>query len=361
VPIPELASLNTFAKLLDTPLNPIVAYTVMEGTTVTSLSLNMQLGDDDLSDFIVAVWNVNAGTVVLPMGGIAIDGSILAGSEDRLLFGVDENRNAKGLDLNTDGDTSDFVPYWVNLANPAIAYGLGFAMTTTQDAPVPIVCGHFGVMLASESGQGPVPVILNSGDTDTSDNVAFVIVMEGSNTQSINTHLATEQFICFPNQDFFFLTSSETGQGGVDLNGDMDTGDIVPILFTVQSNGTLRRGHDGVNIDGPISFQVCPDFIRIWGNAKESNIYGDINEDGDLDDYGIVVTRISRGEGKILSFRPISTSDSDGMSPVVVIDDSTVIFPYVESMFSTGLNGNAPCGDSDTLDTILMYVRTFCY
>ena len=363
VPNTALAATNGIAGLLGTSLDPIVVYIVDEAGATPAVSLNGQFSDADVADEIVAVWNVNSGVVTLPMGGVAVDGATLAGSEDRLFFAATESGNGTGIDLNGDGDTADRIPYWVDLQFPAVTFGLGVAMATTSQAPGPQVCGHVGLFLASEQDQGATGTNFNASalDSDTSDNVAFAILMEGANTQAFNTGLATTQILCFEGENFFFLTSSESDQGGVDLNGDGDTGDLVPIMFTLQPNGTFLRAQDGVNIDGPIAFQPCAEFIRIWGNAKESNIYGDINEDGDIDDYGIVVTRISRGEGKILSFKPISTSDADGTAAPRVLDENTVLFPMVESMFAQGLNGNAPSGDSDVSDTILMYVRTFCF
>lgn len=360
VPVPALASSTGVAGLYGTEAQPVVAYLIDEGAPAMAASLNSQFGDADTSDEILAVWDVFGGTVVLPLGGVDVDPDSLAASEDRLVFAVRESQNGPGIDLNSDGDTQDRVLFWLDLFNPAISHGTGLAIATTARVPAPRVCDRLCIFLVSESDQGNTNLNPGDGDADTSDNVAFAIVMEGVNTQSFNTGLATDQIRCFPGESLFFLICFESDQGGVDLNNNGSTGDLVPIMFTQLPGGTFLRGAEGVNIDGPISFQVCPGYVRIWGNAKETNIYGDINNDGDLDDYGIVVTRISRPEGKIVSFRPVHASDQDGTSPVIVIDDQTVLFPFSEAVQGPGLNGNAPSGDTDVADTILMVVRTDC-
>ena len=359
IPTTAHAATAGTAGILGTVMNPVIAYMVEESGNALGGNLNGAFGDTDESDAIIALWDVQAGVVTLPQGGVAVDDDGVGASADRLVYGFREGGNGPtsgGVDINGDGDLQDSVLHWVDLADPTTAYG-----TVYEVEPGLKVCDHFVIFGVDEAD---VQANLNaqSGDTDTGDFVAHSLILENGNQVPVNSGFAMEQSICFLGENLFFITSSEAAQGGADLNNDGDTGDIVPVMFNILESGVVVRGQEVVSVDGPITFQVCKDFVRVFGNASEENIYGDMNEDGDTGDYNIVSTAISRPGGDILSFIPLGTTDAisgERHSPMLV-GRETVLFPFTEAAFGAGLNGNESCGDTDALDVILMYIHAPC-
>ncbi|MCC7078244.1 MAG: hypothetical protein IT198_14070 [Acidimicrobiia bacterium] len=169
----------------------------------------------------------------------------------------------------------------MNLGLADSAYPGGYPGVVAPDRD-----GGFGAVV-SEAGQGNTDL---NGDGDTDDSVLHLVTHTGAAT---NLGLATvshldEMCNCrFPSLDDGGLafTVSEPEQGGTDLNGDGDSSDF-SVLHTVDPGGTvtdrsnaLPWGFAGVGLDGGgLAFGV-----------SESGQGGiDLNGDGDLADFSVL-------------------------------------------------------------------------
>lgn len=346
------------------PTTPVVMYARDEMSTgMSGTNFNSAFSDADAEDFVLAIWDVVAGTETFPLGGLAVDPFQFAGSDTRAAFVASEEANGGVQDFNGDGDAMDEVPYWLDL-NTSLFLATNIGMATVPGAAQIQICDLYIVFVADEISQGPLGTNLNalSGDADTDDAVAHWLDITAPGNAIVNTGFATSAVLCFDGDNVLFLTSDEAAQGPSDLNGDGDQSDIVPIYFRVDvANQALIQGVSSIIIDGPVAFQVCPTQIRIFGNSSESNLNEDFNEDGDMDDYALVASRIRRVDGEIQSFAVIHSTDRDGTAFPVVIDTDTVVFPFAEDMAGIGLNLNSASGDSDVSDTILMVANPNCF
>jgi len=344
-----------------TPATPYICYAIDESNEADT-NLNGGFADNDTMDFVIAVWDVNAGVETLPLGGLAVDPFQLSANATRMAFVAKEADNGSSLDLNGDGDTLDEMPYWADIASPALATNVGLA--STPGVAQLSVCDLYLVFNASESSQGASGTNYNTwtGDTDSSDDVAHWLDISVPGLPLRSLRYATTALLCIDGENTIFITSDEGDNGpNLDINGDGDQSDIVPIYFRVDAaNGAVVQGISPIITDGPLAFQVCPTQVRIFGNASEANLNNDFNEDGDFDDYAIVASLIRRNDGEIQKFTFIHGSDRDGSSFPILIDANTIIFPFSEEMVGTGLNYNGAAGDTDASDTIFMFANTPC-
>ncbi|MAG56476.1 MAG: hypothetical protein CMJ83_09310 [Planctomycetes bacterium] len=349
-------------EIAGTPAAPVFAYAVDEiSIGLMGTNFNSGMSDVDVSDQVLALWDVMAGTETFPLGGIAIDGAQISGTATRVAFVGSEDDNGSVQDFNSDADFLDEVPFWMDLAATGLANSVGIAAELGQ-ARIQL-CDSYMIFIASESDDGVGGTNFNaaSGDSDTDDAVAHFLDITGPGASPRNTGFATQDILCFEGENALFLTAPESAQGTTDINGDGDTSDIVPIYFRVDpATMNIVRGVSAIIIDGPISFQICPTQIRIWGNSSEMNLNADFNEDGDLDDFHLVASRIRRSDGLILSFNVVHTSDRDGSAFPFVADADTIVFPFAEEMFLTGLNANSASGDTDVNDLVLYFVQATC-
>jgi hypothetical protein len=221
------------------------------------------------------------------------------------------------------------------------------------------ICDPFVIFLASEADQGPLGTNYNvaTADTDTSDQVAWFADLSAPGIPGMSTGLATDGIRCFDGESLFFLTAPESANGTADLNLDGDTNDIVPIYYRVNGS-VIARGEGFINTDGPLAIQVCPSFIRVWANAGEDSGFGDMNGDGDTDDFALLATRIYRDTGRVWSFNIVASCDRDGSAFPIVSDADTVLFPFAEERPGSGVDAN---GDGDVVDTVLCYVNSSCW
>lgn len=338
-----------------TNADPVLVYAIDEAAE-GGTNFNMALtGDTDMTDFVLATFRVSTATE--SVRGVAVVPTSIVATESRAAAIADEGQNGTpGRDYNGDSDTADSVPHWVDLLATVPAWNTAVAGSGELR-----LCENYLVFKAVESAQGTMGTNFNSstGDTDTSDEVAFFVDLTTPGTPGVSLELAVDDALCLPGAGAFFVTASEPNNNGIDLNADGDTSDIVVVYFRV-ATGFAIRGSDPINSDGPLAFQVCPSHIRIFGNASESNGFGDMNEDGDTDDFAIAATRIRRDNGGVVSFRPIGTSDFDGSAFPIVLDSDTIAFPYSEMRFRTGLNANPGSGDTDSADLVFFFVNTAC-
>lgn len=333
-----------------------IVYAIDEGGE-GGTNFNIAFADGDTNDSIAAVYDLGSGVETIPGGGISCDPGQTRVSGRRLVFVAVESDNGLLGDFNADLDTVDQVPVWADLAAPAAARSLGVA--SRQGAASLQVCDTDLIFVASEGDQGAGGTNWNGGqgDSDTSDNVAWFNSLAGPGIPGATLGLATSEVLCFAGEPVFFITAPETDNAGADLNLDGDGNDVVPIYFRIVGT-TAVRGEGYINIDGPLAFQVCPSFIRILGNASEASGFGDMNEDGDTNDFALVAHRIHRGDGLFMSFNIVGTGDRDGTTFPVVIDGTAVLYLFAEETLESGIDAN---GDGDVADLVLQYVNTSCW
>jgi len=353
------ATASGVLPIAGTTAAPVILYTISESAEGNvSFNGNTFVGDTDTADDILAVYDVNTGTETLPMAGLAIDAAQFAVGPTRAVFVADEaaNTGSSTTDFNSDGDGTDEVPFWIDLQMPASPVNLGQA-ATAGDAMLAL-CDEFVIYSASEADNGALGTNYNadSGDSDTADDVAFFTDVSSPGIPSQNTGFATDQIVCFPGR--FFLLASESEQNGTDLNGDGDNADVVPIYFIVDGPTAIRQGEDVVNTDGPLTFVMCDNIFRIWANVSEADGFGDLNNDGDEDDYILQDNLVGTPTGEMLFQTAVDTCDRDGTSFPFVIDADTIAYPFAEEKRGVGFDAN---GDGDSADVILKFINMSCF
>ena len=358
IPATPRACNNFLPGIFGTPAAPVIPYFINEGMEGNlSFNGNGLVGDTDTNDDVLALFDVTTATETLPFTGLAVDPSQIAGNATRCVFVAPEGDNSGTAvtDFNTDGDESDEVPFWLDLALPGTAFSLGVA--ATPGFAVLELCDEYIVFSGSETNQGPLGTNHNaaSGDADVTDDVAFYTDISAVGIPTVNSGWAINDIACLSGR--FFLFVPEAAQNDTDLAGDGDTDDVV-LVFFLAMGPTITRGPDIIVTDGNLVIQACPTVIRIYANLSEANGFGDLNLDGDETDFILTVSRLNALTGTFFRTTPVATCDTDGSAFPMVVDGDTVIFPFAEQMVFTGLNVN---GDLDAADIILDYVNTICF
>ncbi len=180
-------------------------------------------GDGDTADNVLAVYD--AGTNATTNVGIAAQSHQPGG--DRVASFISESSEG-GFDRNGDGDAIDFVPAVHDAATGTTA-NVGLATSTMS------FDGDRAVFLVPEASQGGVD---RNGDGDTGDSVPAVY--DAATDTTANVGLAAENF-GFDGQTVA-ISVPESGQGGLDRNGDGDTGDSVLAVYDGATNMTANVG-----------------------------------------------------------------------------------------------------------------------
>ena len=358
--IPDTASFRIFGDAT----RPFVAYTFAESTVSENQGL---VPDNDLSDVLLALYDVNAGTEVLPGGGIAVQSGRFDGSDTHLAFSVSETGNGPvGLDLNSDGDTGDVIPFFVSFAQPTLANNVGVAQVSDAATGRLAVCRDTLAFVASEANQGNNGSNFNArwSDTDTDDNVLFMVNLSappGTGVQ--NLELAITDFLCSKdNADFILGVGDEAANGNTDLNHSLSNGDLTPAYFRI--DGGVAADATFFQLDGNTVVQECPDVIRLVSFVQESSsdYFFDRNQDRDNDDYICFTVLIDKASGGLLGEAVGGTVDPDfgENNAPMMIGNFAVAFPTLESSIGLGQNLNAAAGDSDMNDTVLSYLVLPC-
>ncbi|HGY90837.1 MAG TPA: hypothetical protein ENK43_06675 [Planctomycetes bacterium] len=352
-------------RIIGTDAAPAVMYAIDEGDEGQNLNAGIS-NDTDMMDAVAAIFDVNTSTESLPAGGIAIQATRLSGSETRAVISASEADNGPtGSDYNVDGDTTDFVPFWVDLTLPNLANNVGVAQDDGSASSLPVVCGEFFVMTALETAQGPNGTNYNQGigDTDTDDLVPFYVGMQTAATQAVNLGLAGDQVICGRNGDWVVLVADEADNSH-DLNGDNDTADDAVFYFRVQG-GTIAANGDFVRVgSGNISVQDCSTRLRFISFTMEGSDqgFGDMNQDGDFDDNVVITTQISKSSGGVIGTSVLGTVDNnvamDGFP--LLLNGHIVAFPTPEATIHLGINLNGASGDTDMFDSVLHLLILDC-
>ena len=186
-------------------------------------------GDGDQSDKVVEVWRPGSGITNLGLAGTSDTFAAYNALPDGGLALVVSEADQGGRDLNSDGDSADWV---IHLWRPGTgAKNLGLAV-------------HFpGNYMASFAGDGLAVMVREAdqggrdlnGDGDTSDRIVELWTPGGGVR---NLGIATAgQFVPVAGGGVAF-SALEADQGNTDLNGDGVSTDSV--LFVARPDGSLR-------------------------------------------------------------------------------------------------------------------------
>ncbi len=213
-------------------------------------------GDSDAFDDVAAVYDSALGTVVnlglaLPNPNLEHE-DVPITSQRLVAFLVSEQ--LQGVDLNGDGDTSDFLPHLFD--------GLSQISTT-----IPVSCdrslsynlrlvSRSLVFLASELRNGPTDF---NQDGDQNDVVMHVYNL--TSRRLANLRLAAD-YSYVASRDLIALGVPEPMQGNVDLNGDGDTADVVLFSVVRDMRRTCAFGTVGLSSGAPVPV------LSIGGNSR---------------------------------------------------------------------------------------------
>jgi hypothetical protein len=269
-------------------------------------------GDGDNFDEVLHYYDANGGAV--RSLGVAVEGYQLDGQH--LAFGVREFRQAV-TDLNGDGDTADLVLHLFDVElRTATNLGTDTTLGFKLDGDVLLAFG------ASEASEG---VDLN-GDGDTLDYALHVFDIVSGTVLNLAVD-PSGGFQSFQ-LDSKFLTFGirEAAQGGVDLNGDADSDDIVLHVFDGDSASTANLGLDvtaGHQIqDGRIAFAVT--------EARQAN--ADLNGDADSGDIVLHVANLNpdtireRIEALIAGVRSLGLTRAQERSRVAMLEHALAAY-----------------------------------
>jgi hypothetical protein len=300
-------------------------------------------GDGDTGERVLHRVDLRSGDV----RNLRLAASIFPASLDRVsglvAFSVFE-RDQGNVDATGDGDSDDAPVHVLDVRSGAVR-SLGLSALVDGVAP-----GGRAVLLVREEDDGRD---LN-GDGDSDDFVLHIADLRRGRV--VNTRTAFVAGLVSPRfaREFFPFFVGENGQGG-DLNGDGDAFDAVLHVASLRSGETLNSGLDATATGFPLLTGAAGvDGARIVLPVSEQAQGGaDLNGDGDAGDVVLHLfdARARSATNLRLPIR-ILTSDLGFPSlPLVADGDGFVSVPVPESDGSVDLNG-----DGDVLDDVLHLV-----
>ena len=317
-------------------------------------------GDGDTTDAILAVASLQgASGTFQPFSplfpglslGVACTRSIGIGvGGDHAVVAVDERDN-KNTDLNSDLDAFDSVVGWVDTRNaPGVIHILPVAMASLP----PFVAQNRALFAAHEFSTGAIVGTDLNGDTDTDDFVAHMLDMRTAPGTATNLRIAVARIELIGSDAF--LGVPESGQFGLDFNGNGKTNDIVT-MYSDFGDTPPSMLSLGIVATATSFFRLSDEETRIAAVLAEgqSPRFDDLNNDGDKNDVGISLLNInpSLNPPRLIAPTPsFAGTASFFTSPPLRVGNDVFAFATAESMINQDLNLD---GDKD--DTILQYVR----
>jgi hypothetical protein len=257
-------------------------------------------GDGDTDDFVVHVHH--PGSTGTTNVGIALalgddHDTHVPLEQGRLAFWASESRH--GGDLNGDGDSSDDVVH-VHDPSTGITASTGIASAIFFEASLVGLRGGPVAFLASEPGEG---TDLN-GDGDTSDVIAHAY--DPATGTTANSGTASLGFL--PLSGGSAAMAVFEGQENLDLNGDGDVDDFVPIVFDPATGTTTNVGLAGSALLALPGGGFVMAAVESWEGI-------DLNDDGDLNDS---VLHIITFAGPADTEPPIVSATAATPNPVAI-------------------------------------------
>jgi hypothetical protein len=286
-------------------------------------------GDLDTFDFVLHVYD--AGTSTLTSVGLPV-ASVVA-SPSLVAFAVPElSQGLGGTDLNGDGDTDDRV---LHVFDPVTAATTNVGQEAGSASNI-IVVGTTVAFVTSEAAQGGTDL---NGDGDAGDTVLQVYDAATATLTNTMQQAQLSPPIQFVGDVIAFLVS-EAKHGGVSLNGDLDTADLVAHLYCLNAPPCVSAGVVNLAVDASGGFELAGDLLAV-GTRERSQLGINLNPpDADARDIVAQIYRIST-----------NTLASTGLAKrgrMRIVGDRVAL--AVPERFQNNSDRN---GDGDTTDVVI--------
>lgn len=246
--------------------NGFVAFRASEASSGTDLN-----GDFDTNDFVLHIYDTESGTLtntgLEASGQIHVSGNYVAWTVFELQQGF--------TDLNGDSDVNDFVLHLANMAT-------GTVTNLKLAGADPAIVGNTLGVRVLESKQNMTDL---NGDLDADDGVLHLIDIPSLTVTNVGVD-ASAGFVIDGSRVVF--GARETNEHNMDLNGDLDTDDIVLHAWDGSSVTNLGQASDslGFKLEGDLLA-----FIVVEASAG----LGSLNGDADVLDEVMHVHDFSTG------------------------------------------------------------------
>jgi len=323
------------------------AYFIDEATG--TLDVN---GDGDMTDAIIAVFNFpggagfgestpfNGGTPGFAMAASAVVG--IGAGQHHIMVAISEGSHF-GTDLNIDGDMFDSVLGWVDTnAAPTVMNLVPRAVGNLT----PSIDGTRGLFVVREANEGIFVGTDLNGDGDDQDEIAFRL----DTTAGTVTNLGFAVNLLATRGDDALLGVLEAAQGRGPLNEDGDTDDTVLRYLDLNTLATRNLAI----VSAEFTFvRRAPDDLRLAAILAEGQSvpFGDLNEDGDMNDRALVLVKVDSTGATPLVVAPtpeVSDTAATDMLPPLEVNADVFLIPTSENF--VGQDRNA---DADSTDTVL--------
>ncbi len=276
-------------------------------------------GDGDALDHVVHVLDPASGAIT--NSSLAEGGALGKPVEGQFVFGVSEPDQG-GTDLNGDGDAADFVAF---VLDPVTAVSTN---TMLAGAAFPTAAGGKIGLSVWEQAQGSTDA---NGDGDALDHVLHVF--DPATHTVDNTMLAALALVGVGDHLTFFVDEGQ--QGGIDLNGDGDAGDVVAHAYEVDTGTVWNSMLAATSLVLPVALGERLGF----GVDEAAQARADLNGDGDFVDG--VVHMLDPAA------RSVTNSGLAGRS-LVNFDGLVALLVSERDQGATDLNG-----DGDAVDDVV--------
>ena len=313
--------------------------------------------DTDALDAIIAIFDLKSGAgEATPMNPLlpsfAVAGATLVGigaGPNRVIVAVSEMDQGM-RDINGDFDTVDSILGWIDTGTPGTLHMLP---TFTLGAVTPAIDGPRGLVTVSERAMTFLGQDLN-GDGDSSDNVAYMLDTTSAPGVMNNVGVAVGGFSL--QGDDALLGVDEASDKGIDRNGDSVADDIVQAYCDLSAAPFGMRSL-AIVAASQTFFRLSQSELRIAARLAEgqSPTFGDLNADGDLNDFGLELITLDPTGAPPTLIAPtpfFAGTDSIGGAPPLRVGNDTFAFATSEAMSGKDLNA-----DGDRGDTVLQFAK----
>lgn len=238
-------------------------------------------GDGDLDDRVLHVHDPLVGTTT----NLGVDGWVASNEGEPLTWTWFLRSEAvEGVDANGDGDLLDTILGIIDGATDQ-AVSLDLAVGTVLPARPAMTEGAL-LFTVSESGQGGTDL---NGDGDTNDLVAHLVRRADGLPQNLGLATGSNAQLSrlLLQGDLCALVVPELSQGGLDLNGDGNSGDWVVHAGPV-STGVISNLGRGIQVANPSLERIvlaATDEVLFFRVYEPTEGATDLNGDGDAFDH----------------------------------------------------------------------------